>query len=154
MENSMDLHPSLQEQNNYLQPERKLQVLGRKRSGTETWTELKSFRGKCKVFIYTIEQICSNAEVGDEKCCFILENTYTWIWFEYFCMLKCSMPNALFTVSKVITFKGIEYIPISNCSMQYKNKTYFEYCNKMPFLFRTSIWNDRKSRWCCHHLPV
>lgn len=30
----------------------------------------------------TIEQICENAEVGDEKCCLLLENMYTWIWFD------------------------------------------------------------------------
>lgn len=52
------------------------------------------------------------------------------VWFEYFCKLKCSMPSALFTISKVITFKGIWYIPTSNCSLQLKNKIYFEYFNK------------------------
>lgn len=55
----------------------------------------------------TTEQICENAEVGDEKCCLVLENMYTWIRFEYYRKLKCSIPNALFTISKVITFKGI-----------------------------------------------
>lgn len=45
------------------------------------------------------------------------------------------MPNALFTVSKVITSKGIEYIPTSDCSLQLKNKTYFEYFNKYYFYF-------------------
>lgn len=75
------------------------------------WVDLRSFRGKCKFFICTIEQICRNTEVGNEKCWLGLENMYTYIWFLWVFfqagMMSEHMPNALFITSKVITYKRI-----------------------------------------------